>query len=307
MMAARFTLQDIAGSAQAINKRRGKTPRTRAARLQAAPGQPVAIQTRYTSALFKIIDGLRLISLDALKPLLREDKLTLNHEGMNNAKLDADDIGAIFRALRLRMGEALSLPQLRRIIEGVAEDIDIKNASDVGRLLGIDLGSDVTLSNYLGDFIRENVRLVESVTFEQLDRMEEIVRESLVNGTPVARLRDALVESFDLPKNRAALIARDQTLKANAELTQLRQQRAGVTEYIWTSSRDERVRGKPGGKWSNSESDHWSLDGQRCSWLNPPVTNDATGERNHPGQDYQCRCIAIPVTDALLGIDPEED
>jgi SPP1 gp7 family putative phage head morphogenesis protein len=63
----------------------------------------------------------------------------------------------------------------------------------------------------------------------------------------------------------------------------VRQTQAGISEYEWSTSGDERVR-----------SSHDELDGTRQSWDDPPVTND-DGDTNHPGEDYQCRCVAIPV------------
>jgi len=73
-------------------------------------------------------------------------------------------------------------------------------------------------------------------------------------------------------------------------VNQHRQTAAGVSRYEWSSSADERVRPR-----------HRELDGQTFSWDDPPVTND-DGDTNHPGEDYQCRCIAVPVLD-----DSDED
>ena len=79
-------------------------------------------------------------------------------------------------------------------------------------------------------------------------------------------------------KKRAKLIARDQTQKVNAAVTQGRQSNLGVTEYIWRTSSDERVR-----------ESHKSKNGKRFRWDSPPA------DTGHPGQDIQCRCVAEPV------------
>ena len=42
---------------------------------------------------------------------------------------------------------------------------------------------------------------------------------------------------------------------------------------------------------------HRHLNGKRFSWNDPPVVDARTGRRCHPGQDYQCRCVALPVFD----------
>lgn len=72
-------------------------------------------------------------------------------------------------------------------------------------------------------------------------------------------------------------------LKANAKLNEDRQKEAGVERYIWSAGADDRVRPM-----------HRDLDGKTFRWDDPPITNPQ-GDRNHPGQDYQCRCGAIPL------------
>jgi SPP1 gp7 family putative phage head morphogenesis protein len=276
-----------------------RTPRTRAERQAMAPAQPVAIQVRYTKALFDLLDGFRLASLSVLEPLFSPGAAILVKTG-STLKQDATDYLPLFQQLRLRLGKLTEEPRLIALVESIARDVDAKSITDISRILQIDLSSDNVLREYLTQFVRENTNLIRSMTVETLGRMEDLVRQSQAGQIRVEELRDSILESFDVSKSRATLIARDQTLKANADLSQLRQQRAGVTEYIWSCSRDERVRGNPGGKYRNSDSDHWSLDGQRFSWLSPPVTNPVTGARNHPGRDFQCRCVALPVTDSLL-------
>jgi SPP1 gp7 family putative phage head morphogenesis protein len=82
------------------------------------------------------------------------------------------------------------------------------------------------------------------------------------------------------------LIARDQILKANADLSRTRMQRVGVTRYRWSTSRDVRVR-----------ADHAALEGTMQTFSDPPVVDQRTGRRANPGVDFQCRCVAIPVFD----------
>jgi SPP1 gp7 family putative phage head morphogenesis protein len=53
-----------------------------------------------------------------------------------------------------------------------------------------------------------------------------------------------------------------------------------VEEYVWSTSRDERVRPS-----------HSAKDGKRFKWNDPP------SDTGHPGNEIQCRCVAIPVLD----------
>jgi len=78
--------------------------------------------------------------------------------------------------------------------------------------------------------------------------------------------------------NRARLIARDQTAKLNSTLNQQRQQNLGVTQYIWRTSGDGRVR-----------ETHKDNNGKVFNWDKPPK------DTGHPGHDINCRCVAEPI------------
>lgn len=92
-------------------------------------------------------------------------------------------------------------------------------------------------------------------------------------------LRDALLERGGVSESRAELIARDQTLKLNGAIAKTYQEESGLTHYVWSTSLDERVR-----------KEHKALEGKVIAWHTPP-------EVGHPGQDYQCRCVALPYMD----------
>lgn len=191
---------------------------------------------------------------------------------------------------------------LSPLVDAQGRRIGAWSAREMSRVLGIDLTRRETgLGPFIDSFRRTNVRLIRSIPSTELDQVEAILSRAVAGGSRVEAVRREIEERFNVSRSRAALIARDQTLKANADVSQLRQQNAGVEAYFWISSRDERVRGRPGGTWEKSESNHWRLDGTRQLWTVPPITNPRRGIRNHPGKDYQCRCIAAPDTEALLG------
>lgn len=98
---------------------------------------------------------------------------------------------------------------------------------------------------------------------------------------------------FALDGSKANLLARDQIGTLSADLTRTRQESAGVKEYIWRSSGDERVRAC-----------HRELDGKTFRYDDPPAMwymtkrgKIYTGRHCNPGEDYQCRCVAKPVFD----------
>lgn len=285
-------------------RRRSTANLSRVRRRALAPRPPTGVALRYTRALRAVIADIRKLTerhlIAHLSELIPQSGVV---ESTPSHRTDAlnERWARRLAALEIAISERVSERRLGGIIRTAAEDTEKHSRKELSRVLQIDLRNEsLGLGGYIADFTQKNVRLIQSVANSQLSRMEEIIAESTAGQLRVEVLRDKLMGTFNLSESRAALIARDQTLKANANLTQLRQQQLGVTEYIWSTSNDERVRGRPGGKWEESDRDHWVLDGTRQTWLNPPVINPVTGERAHPGEDFQCRCVALPVVDQLL-------
>lgn len=144
-------------------------------------------------------------------------------------------------------------------------------------------GVAVTSPNTLARFREQNVGLIRTISQSLLGDVQEVLEAN--PSTHVKGLAAALQERFSVNESRGKFWARDQTLKLHAKLTQERQRKAGGRRYIWTASDDERTR-----------EIHADLDGQVFEWSDPPVTNEA-GDRNHPGEDYNCRCTAYPIFD----------
>ncbi len=164
--------------------------------------------------------------------------------------------------------------------------------------LGIDLLDDYFKGDLYEEAIRrwvaENVLKIKSLPTETLGDMRQIVLESYIKGRSIRDIQKEIQEQYNVSKRKAQLLARDQVATLNAQVTKLQQQDAGCSKYRWSSSKDSRVRDC-----------HRALDGKVFSWDDPPEmwydTKEKgrvyTGRRCHPGEDYCCRCVAIPVFD----------
>lgn len=137
-------------------------------------------------------------------------------------------------------------------------------------------------------FVQNNVAKITSVSAGALDEMRELVSQGFREGVPTDKLSKRIEKRFGVAKSRAKLIARDQVGKLQGELNRARQKEVGVHEYIWRTSKDERVR------------DSHRLEGQRFSWNAPPPPG-------HPGEDYQCRCYAEPVLETAGPVVTEQE
>jgi SPP1 gp7 family putative phage head morphogenesis protein len=162
----------------------------------------------------------------------------------------------------------------------------IRHSKSEFKRLGINLRKEEPKFNSLiAGWRRENVELIKSLVDRELGTIQNLLSDG--EGRRVESLAGDIEERLRVTRSKAELLARDQVLKLNAKVTGERQKAAGIEEYIWTASGDERVRER-----------HAELDGKKFSWDDPPVTNE-DGETNHPGEDYQCRCTAYPVLSEL--------
>lgn len=142
------------------------------------------------------------------------------------------------------------------------------------------------LAGLLDQAIAENVGLITSIG--DLQGVEQVVRRSVLSGGKVTELRADIQRVFGVKRSRADLIARDQTQKVHSQINRARQKAIGVTRCEWLTVGDERVRSR-----------HRRASGVIYLLDNPPPVGPG-GRPVHPGEDYQCRCQAIPVLSDLL-------
>lgn len=214
-----------------------------------------------------------------------------------NARTDGNDdliavVNRVFSEMRLMLSKKSDDFSLRSKLEKLANlnrKLSIREwKRAVKATIGLDLMDDYYNSEFFRDtipqWIDDNVNLITSVPKETLDQMQQIVTEGYRKGKSTTQISKEVRERYGVGKRKANLLARDQIAKLNGQLAQKQQQDAGCEEYIWSTSEDSRVRDS-----------HRVLDGKKFRWDTPP---DVGGGRHcNPGEDYQCRCVALPVFD----------
>jgi SPP1 gp7 family putative phage head morphogenesis protein len=230
---------------------------------------PIGLANEYAAYLRRRID--RFAAVDLLKGW---DRNPVHFSGALRA--DGSFVNKAIAKLVRVVAEAI-VPEEH--LEGLARAVDRKNK----RVVGVPT-SKFAPNAPIAVFRDRNLDLIRSMDRKMMDELRGILEQAERDALRVEQVRAQIQERFDVTKSHADLIARDQVLKLNGQITEYRQTSAGVTQYQWSTSSDERVR-----------PDHAELDGTIQDWAAPPITNEKTGDRNHPGQDIQCRCVAIPV------------
>ena len=157
--------------------------------------------------------------------------------------------------------------------------------------IGIDLGAVIQaegIGNTIDAAVLRNVSLVRGLSQDVARRLSAKLLDALTRGLNNRELEKIITTEFGIARRRAKLIARDQAASFNGDLNRIRQTAMGVTEYVWSTSLDERVRGNPEGKYPNARPSHWDREGKTFKWSGPPSDG-------HPGQPINCRCTARAV------------
>lgn len=247
---------------------------------------PTTHVREYTRQLRAIVDELDAATLDALASAGVRLDAARSDAAADGSGFLASDAARVAARLREAASKIVLSPRLVRAVDGVADAVvgftRVQFARQLKAALGVDLTTDPVLTTQRAEFQRENLALIRSLTAEHVDRVARALREGV--GERVETLRDRIMAQTSAVRSRASLIARDQVLKLNANVSHARHQAAGITEYIWRTSRDERVR-----------ETHRDLDGQRFRYDTPPIVDPKRGRRENPGGDYSCRCTAEPV------------
>lgn len=268
---------------------------------------PKSMAVNYYREIRPVTDRIRKLYKEIIEPELKN---LLEFEYVENPKISHDDsvtekTGRLFRKFRINyygqeypMDGDPNTGKFRRKIENkVSSSSKTLAAFHKSRfnqnakfVLGVDpLKREPWLKGYLRDWTAQNVNLIVDLPGFAIDSMESLVTNSVMRGDSQTFLKDQIVNLLGATESRARLIARDQTNKMYGTLTELRSKFNGWEFYEWDTTEDRRVR-----------PDHERLSGEIFKFSEPPVTvrtGKRSGERNNPGQDIRCRCVALPILD----------
>lgn len=248
---------------------------------------PKATETKYRAEMTKLVDFMRDRTRDEVIRAYREQAAMTQDASM------ADTLAALIASLQRRFN-VLFTDRAGGLAEAMANGVDRQTAVGVGGSLK-DLAGDVTLSptiltgmgrEVLDATIKANVALIKSIPEQYFKQIEGAVMRSIQGGQGLSELQPEIEKIGKSTKERAALIARDQTSKATTALNRVRMEAVGIRKFKWLHS---------GGGKEPRRLHKDVLNGKIYAMDDPPVIDDRTGERGFPGQLINCGCRMVPV------------
>lgn len=149
------------------------------------------------------------------------------------------------------------------------------------------------------ELMEQQVSLITSLPLQASQRVHDIVTGNLFTGARADEVAKHIMQTGNVTKSRANLIAATETSRAATAITQARAEYVGSPGYIWHNSQDFKVRPQIGIRNfallnTLPMGSHRKLEGTFHGWNDPPIV-DPTGIRAHPGSIWNCRCWAEPV------------
>lgn len=163
-----------------------------------------------------------------------------------------------------------------------------RSMRELGEAMTLKIGPQLQLQ--IDAATQEAAALIKRVPAQYLPEIQGDVMRSITSGNGLQDLIPALEARQVKIKNWAQNTARDQTRKAYSNISRVRMQEAGLEEYEWVHSgganqpREHHMHRFPAG-----------LNGGIFRWDDPPVADERTGYKAHPGVLVNCGCIARPV------------
>lgn len=246
---------------------------------------PDAVAVSYSREIKKLVNAMGKETLTVFDELIKNEIINYNRSDNSEYIVDGpfDFIKNALNKVLSAAADIFSTRKMTNVTRSFMKNLNQfnkKNMEQQGKVMGIDpTQSEPWLKPFMQEAVENNVSYITNIRDDYTKKIENIVLEGAKNGAAPNTIRNQLVEQVGMTKRRAKFVAVDQTGSLFGQMTAKRHQQMGVTKFTWRTSKDERVRDT-----------HRILENKVYSYEKPPKVG-------LPGEDFRCRCIAIPVFD----------
>lgn len=181
--------------------------------------------------------------------------------------------------------------------EGIFIDLDKQFSTTISK----DLSVPIDKTPYMEDALRknylENLDLgITELYSKSVQRLRAKVYKNVEEGFRATKLVPIIQGEKNISYRHALFIAKQETSLLVSKYREARYTHAGLKRYKWLTSEDARVRpNAEARKTGHTSNNHRSLNLRIFSWDDPPVVDSATNRKCNPGEDFGCRCLALPI------------
>ena len=139
------------------------------------------------------------------------------------------------------------------------------------------------LKTQTNELIEESIEWVNRNLDETLADLSANSLRIMAEGKPVEEVLEGFEQIAKKRVESSKFVARNQIANFNSLTNKIRYQNLGITEAVWQTARDERVRPC-----------HAAREGKRFK-LDEGLYSSCDGKTLLPSMDYNCRCIMKPI------------
>lgn len=195
--------------------------------------------------------------------------------GMNNDLINVLD--------GINLEEIISKTTLEKTYDDVVKEMN----DDILKTISIETVFTAEAAKFLAEEWAENLDLnIKKFTQENISQLRTKIKINATSGQRAENLIKIIEKDFNVSRSKAKFLAKQETSLLMSKMRQQRYKEAGTDKYQWSTT-----------GLSNVRDDHRKLDRTIQTWTNPPVVNTKTGVRAHPGEDFGCNCVAIPIVE----------
>lgn len=127
---------------------------------------------------------------------------------------------------------------------------------------------------------------IKNFAEKRIPEMRQRVQELVLKGYRTDTIEKMLQREFNIMSDKVKFLAQQETSIMLAEYKRVTYQEMGFDKFIWRTIIDGRERPR-----------HHELNGQIFRYDNPPYVDAGKTRTGLPGQDFGCRCEAVPYRD----------
>lgn len=233
-----------------------------------------------------------------LRDLIKENISEISF--FNRLKSDFESLGLFWENKANELSQTLPF----EIITKINNENQFKNKKENG--FNIQKITPENIQAVINARIDENIALIKTIPQKDIMRYKSIIFNNIQNFNKegltqnISTINKQLTGAQKIAEYEVRRIVRDQIKKATEQLNQAKMQNLGYEFYQWQTMNDDRVSGKPGGKYKGrpKKGGHYHLNKKYYRYDTPTAiisVEHGASIKGTCGQRVNCRCISKPV------------